>query len=128
MRRLFGIVVLGALAFVAGCSSGRVDPSGRLTAQGQTEVAGAGGASKAISGSVGLKSDDVVRVVDGTATITLGDGRQLSLRKGTQVKLTKVPDGSDRPILLAGELLVEAPRSSLTVNAGDSAIEVAGGA
>lgn len=128
MRRLSGIFVLCALAFVGGCSTGGGDSSGRLSAQGRTEVAVAGGDWKAISGSVGLGSRDVVRVVDGTATITLGAGGQLSLRKGTEVKLMKVPDGSDRPILLAGELLVEAPRSLLTVNAGDSDIEVAGGA
>ncbi|MDQ6928049.1 MAG: hypothetical protein M3159_05215, partial [Actinomycetota bacterium] len=70
-----------------------------------------------------------VRVVDGTATITLGDGRQVSMMKGTQLKLTKAPSGSgDRPTLLAGELLVEAPHSPLAVNAGDSDVEVDRGA
>jgi hypothetical protein len=91
-------------------------------------VAGPGGSWKPVTGSVGVKSDEQVRVVDGTATITLGDGRQVSLRRGTQVKLVKAPGGGDRPSLIAGEILVEAPRSPLTVNAGDSDIEVATGA
>jgi len=131
MRRLLGLVALGfgVVAVAAGCSGGGGESSGQLTADGHTEVADAGGAWKPATGTVRLRSDEQVRVVDGTATITLGDGRKVSLRKDTVVKLTKeAGDSGDRPVLVAGELLVEAPRSALTVNAGDSDVAVDGGA
>jgi hypothetical protein len=129
VRRLFLAVVLGTIAvFAAGCSGGDGDSSGRLSADGRTEIAGPEGNWKTIAGTVGLESDEQVRVIDGTATLTLGDGGQVSLRKGTQLRLTKAPIGGDRPVLLAGDLLVEAPNRPLTVNAGDSDIEVSGGA
>jgi hypothetical protein len=129
MRRLLLAMAAAVVALVAvGCSGDGGDSSGRLSAEGQTEVAGPEGNWKAISGDVGIKSNQQIRVVDGAATLTLGDGRQVSLRKGTQLKLTPASTGGDRPTLLAGELLVEAPRGALTVNAGDSDIEVTGGA
>lgn len=127
MRRLLAVLALGAVAVAAGCSSGGGDSTGRLTAEGQTEVAGAGGDWRPITGSVRLKSDDQARVVDGMAKITLGDDRQVSLRKGTHVKVTKMAGVSAaRPSLVAGDLLVEAPHGPLVVNAGDSDIEVSG--
>lgn len=129
MRRLLGLLAFGVVAVAAGCSSGGGNSAGQLTVQGQTEIAGASGDWKPVTGTVQVKSDEQVRVVDGEATITLGGEGKVSLRKGTQVKLTQAPNSSiDSPTLVAGDLLVEAPRGRVVVNAGDSDVVVEAGA
>ncbi|HUR48341.1 MAG TPA: hypothetical protein VMY88_02280 [Acidimicrobiales bacterium] len=126
MRRLALLLVAAVTVVITGCSSGGDDPTGKLTAEGQTEISVSGGGWRPVTGTVQLESGQEVRVIDGTATIGFGDDRQVSLRKGTQVRLTKAGD-EDRPTLLAGELLVEATNSALKVSAGDSDVEVDGG-
>jgi hypothetical protein len=126
VKRLFTVFAVAIVVVTAGCSDDDENSLGRLSTDGQTEISDAGGGWRPVTGTVQLESGQEVRVIDGNATIGFGDDRQVSLRNGTQVKLTKTADG-ERPTLVTGELLVEAPKSPLDVDAGDSDVEVEGG-
>lgn len=130
--RTRGLAVIAASLALCGvltaCSEGDDSPSARLTAEGTTEVSGGGDDWRAVTGTVGLKSGQQVRVIDGMATVKFGDDRQLQLRRGTEISLSPVPGGDEvRPSLAKGDLLVEAPGERLNVESGDSNVEVSRG-
>jgi hypothetical protein len=73
-----------------------------------------------------LRSDDRVRVVNGSAVLELPRSSVAELRDGSAVK---VGGGSDPALILeTGDLLVDAPRNTVKVDGGNSLVSVAGAA
>lgn len=130
MRRaaLAALGALGVLALAA-CSTGGGGSKGSLTVSGQAEVASSGADWRPVTGTVKVGAGQQVRVLDGTAALTLGDNRLVTLRKGAQLQLVApAGSGDPRPTLVSGDALAEAGGTPLTINAGDTDVAVTGGA
>jgi hypothetical protein len=129
LRRAGAAAVLGIVLLASACSSGGGEPSGTLKVNGQVEVAGSANDWHQVTGTVKIGPGKQVRVIDGTATLALGEARQVTLRKGSQLQIVAATGtAKDRPTLVAGDLLAEAGSTPLTINAGDSDVAVSGGA
>lgn len=121
------LLLLMVTGLVAGCSGGGNDV-GRLEVDGRAEVARGGGDYEPV-GDVTLRAGDRVKVAEGTAVLRLGEDREVELRPGSEVELTPraTTEAGVVPSLLAGDLLVSAPRSGLDVVAANVEVSVADG-
>ena len=132
-RRLVSLVVLAIAVVLAGCSDSASKNAGRLELDGRAEVTETDGGMREITRSATLRDGEQVKMLDGTATLSLGAGRDLELRKDTVVRLTleEVAGGATTPRaqLVAGDVLVvAAEQQPATVTAGDTDVEVTAGA
>ena len=129
MKKLLvaGLVAVVGLASPA-CNRSSSRAAGRLTVDGRAEVATVGGSLENVTRSRTLKAGEQVTMVEGTAVLSLGEGRSLELRKGTIVRLglQRGPLGKEvaRGELVSGDVLVQASNDPATVVAGDSTVEV----
>ncbi len=129
MKKLLiaGLVALAGLASPA-CDRDDSRAAGRLSVEGTAEVATVDGSIREVTRSRTLRSGEQVTMVDGTATLSLGEDRLLELRKGTVLRLglqtgpvgREVPRGE----LVTGDVLVQAANDPATVVAGDTTVEV----
>jgi hypothetical protein len=126
------LAAIGLLVVGGACSEGGDAGAGRLSVDGRVELASAGGKSQEERGSRSLEFGDRVKVLEGMATVRLGDDRELELRTGSNVVLEEVQDGKQRvaqPRLLEADLLVQAPPGArLTVSTEGTDVIVSGGA
>ncbi|MFN2505790.1 MAG: hypothetical protein ABR540_16425 [Acidimicrobiales bacterium] len=134
MRR-WSIAALAVVLGLAGSACNRSSPRavGQLRVDGRSEVVTVDGGLREVTRSLTLKAGEQVTVTQGTATLSLGSGRQLELREGTVMRLALRPDSSGRMQpqgeLLRGNVSVVAPsEDSATVVAGDSTVDVTGAA
>jgi hypothetical protein len=122
-----GLVALAGLASPA-CDRDDSRAAGRLTVEGTAEVATVDGSIREVTRPRTLKSGEQVTMVDGTATLSLGEDRLLELRKGSVLRLglQTGPVGRDVPRgeLVTGDVLVQAANDPATVVAGDTTVEV----
>lgn len=136
MRRTRRWFVIGLLVLVglggAGCNRQSTKAAGRLTISGRAELAVTSGETVTVTRSRTMKAGEQVRVLDGTATLGLGNGRALELRKDSVVRLAVSPGASgqseSRGQLVSGDVLVLASGDAATVVAGDSTVQVTGAA
>src|SRR5207253_703047 len=113
------VVGLGAAArHGGGLSAGEA----RLTVSGHAEVALKGKTFKTESGSRTLRPGDRIRVVAGTARITLADGGRLELRMGSALRF------DSPPFVEAGDLLIEPAKHALAVATDGASAQVDDGA
>jgi len=126
--------LLTVASLLGGCRDDASDAA-RLEVDGRAEVAHDGGDYEP-AGDGALRADDRVRVVEGSAVLRLGDDRELELRAGSgptvpgsEVELAPRAntEAGVVPSLLAGNLLVSAPKSELEVVVGDVEVSVADG-
>jgi hypothetical protein len=131
MKRWLALAVLLLVGLVSvSCSRPSAKTAGRLTVQGRAEVAATDGSLKQVTRSRTLKAGEQVRVLDGTAMLSLGSGRQLELRKGSVVRLAVQPSPSGQPEsrgeLVSGDALVVATGDAATLVAAENTIQVTG--
>jgi hypothetical protein len=121
---LLSVAVVGA-----GCSGGDDGPSARLTVDGRVSVASGGSSFEEVDDRRTVRAGDRLRVDEGTATLSLGDDRQVELRKGSEVTLDPGrPGGAPiAPALSAGDALLSAAADPVEVGAGNVDVSVAGG-
>src|SRR5919202_4154372 len=92
MRRWVALTVLVVVGLTsASCSRRPSQAVGRLNVSGRAEVDTAESGKQTVTGSRTQRSGEKVTLVDGTATLSLGSGRQLELRKGTVLRLALLP-------------------------------------
>lgn len=123
---LFGFVVLvGA----GSCSGDGPKVAGHLKVTGRAEVGAPGEDIADVGGERAVRFGQRVRVREGSAVLTLGDGREIEFRPGSLVEIQSVGSGGDRkvmPSLLAGDLLITSPNTRLPVLAADTKVTVGG--
>lgn len=132
-RRWFVIALLVLIGLAgAGCNRDTSRPAGRLTISGRAELATTSGMMVTVTRARTLKAGEQVRMLDGTAMLSLGSGRELELRKGTVVRLAVRTAATGQPEsrgeLVSGDVLVLSTGDAATVLAGDSTIQVTGAA
>jgi len=132
-RRTVLLVVLAMALALSGCSDSSSEAAGRLELDGRAEVTETGGGVREISRSATLRDGEQVKILDGTATLSLGPGRELELRRDTTVRLTleELAGGTTAPRaqLVGGDVLVvAAEQQPAVVTAGDTEVEVTAGA
>jgi hypothetical protein len=119
-------VVSCALAVVmvvsAGCRSDHPSGAADLTLFGRAEVVSASGTKTPVFRSQTVKSGETIRLVTGTGVLKLGDDRTIEMRKGSAIKV------GEEPTLMAGDALLVAERSRLTVRAAGSILTLRQGA
>jgi len=133
MRRLPALAALVALVVAgAACTKESTRAAGRLSLEGRAEILAANGGRSSITRERTLRSGDQVRILEGTAVLGLGGGRQLELRKDSAVRLgagTANAGGAGlRGELLRGDVLVIATGDAATVVVGDTTVQVQGAA
>lgn len=133
MRRWIVLTVLILVGLAgASCSRPSARTAGRLTVQGRAEVAATDGDLHQVNRSRTLKAGEQVRVLDGTAMLSLGSGRQVELRKGSVMRLAVQPSASGQPEtrgeLVSGDALVVSASDAATVVAAENTIQVTGAA
>ncbi|MDQ4097434.1 MAG: hypothetical protein M3144_06165 [Actinomycetota bacterium] len=133
MRRWLALTVLVVVGMTSACCTRRPSQAvGRLEVSGRAEVDTADSGKQTVTGSRTLRNGEQVTLVDGTATLNLGSGRQLELRKGTVLRLALLPAATGRTEprgeLVSGDVLVVATGEGATVVAGDTTITVPTGA
>src|SRR5919202_5798411 len=111
MRRWVALTVLVVVGLTsASCSRRPSQAVGRLALNGRADVDTADRGRVAVREARTLRSGEQVTMVDGTATLSLGNGRQLELRKGTVLRLALQPDATGRSEprgeLVSGDVLV----------------------
>lgn len=125
----FATFLLVGLAIPA-CSRPSAKAAGRLTVTGRAEVVGTDGGTRTVTKSRTLKAGEQVRMLDGTAMLGLGSGRQLELRKGSTVRLalerTSAGGTETQAELVGGDVLASSTGDAATVVAADSTIQVTG--
>ncbi|HVF14478.1 MAG TPA: hypothetical protein VM942_07760 [Acidimicrobiales bacterium] len=123
----FALLVLGAA-----CSGGDEGVAGQLAVDGRAEVSTPDEATEEVTGSRSVKFGQGVKVLEGTAVLTLDRDRELELRAGSSVVLQEVEEGDRRvaqPLLLEQDILVQAPPGArLTVVTEGADVTVSGGA
>ncbi|MFP5317404.1 MAG: hypothetical protein ACLGI2_03820 [Acidimicrobiia bacterium] len=135
MTRLGRVTLLVLLATglaLTGCRDRSSPEAGRFDLDGRAEITEADGGTREVTRGGALRDGEQVRILDGTAVLSLGNGRELELRKDTTVRLVleEVAGGgsSPRAQLLAGDLLVVAAEQPARVDAGETEILVTSGA
>lgn len=133
MKRWIALAIVGVVGLAgAGCSRQSSKAAGRLNVNGQALITMTDGGQRTVTGSRTLRSGEQVLVTDGTATLGLGQERQLELRKDSDVRLVvaTAPSGAreTRAELIGGDILVTSPGGTATVAAGDTAAEISGAA
>jgi hypothetical protein len=127
---LTALVVVGLTS--ASCTRRPSQAVGRLNVDGRAQVDTADSGRHTVTGARTLRNGEQVTMLDGTATLSLGSGRQLELRKGTVVRLALQPgttgQSEPRGELVSGDVLVLAQNEEATVVAGDTIVRVATGA
>jgi hypothetical protein len=130
MRRWPLVAVIAVVAVLAtNCTRSSAKAAGRLTVTGRAEVAANDGGLHVVTHTRTLRSGEQVRMIDGTAVLGLGRGRQLELRKGSVVRLAVTTAGGQsdtRGELVAGDALVETSSDAATLVAGDTTVQVTG--
>lgn len=129
MRR--GIVLTLALALVAGllgaCRSSPTPPAGELRVEGTAEVARDSAPLRPVTTSPTLVPPGAtVRLVTGSATLSLGGGRQLELREGTVVHVSGSPGDPFLADVVRGEVLVSSEVAPAQVTAAGTEVDVRG--
>lgn len=129
-RRLTLVAVLALTALIGtGCTRSSAKTAGRLTVTGRAEVAANDGGLHVVTHSRTLRSGEQVRMIDGTAMLGLGQGRELELRKGSVVRLavtTSAGRSDTRGELVGGDVLVETSSDAANLVAGDTTVQVTG--
>jgi hypothetical protein len=129
-RRWTVVVVVAFVALLTTtCTRSSAKAAGRLTVAGRAEVAANDGGLHVVTHTRTLRSGEQVRVIDGTAVLGLGRGRQLELRKGSVVRLAVTTAGGQsdtRGELVAGDALVETSSDAAILVAGDTTVQVTG--
>ena len=142
MRARLALSAVMISVTAAACSGGDGGSSARLSVDGRATVVSDDGSPRSVDGSRTLHGGDRVKVDAGVATIRLSDDRQLQLREGSEVELTRAaaPPGADtaeddsagggnlRPSLMSGDLLVSSPEGGVRVTAAETDVVVADGA
>jgi hypothetical protein len=133
MRRWLALTVLVLVGMTSACCTRRPSQAvGRLEVNGRAEVDTADSGKQTVTGSRTLRNGEQVTLVDGTATLSLGSGRQLELRKGTVLRLALVPGTTGRTEprgeLVSGDVLLVATGDAATLVAGDTTVTVPTGA
>jgi hypothetical protein len=133
MKRWAAVAVLLVVGWAGpACDRPSSRTVGRLTVEGRAEVVTVDGGVQDVTRARTLKSGEQVRVVEGTAMLSLGSGRQLELRKDSTVRLSlsqgRMGQSEPRGELVSGDVLVLASQDSATIVAGDSTVEVTGAA
>ena len=133
MRKLSALTVVLLVALTAtSCTRRPSQAVGRLTVDGRAQVDTADGGRKTVTQARTLRTGEQVTMLDGTAKLSLGSGRQLELRKGTVLRLALQPGSTGqsepRGELVSGDVLVLAQSEAATVVAGDTVVRVATGA
>lgn len=128
---VIGVLVLVGLAG-AGCNRQSSKAAGRLAINGRAEIGTVSGATVTVTKARTLKSGEQVRVLDGTAMLSLGSGRELELRKDSVVRLAVRTGATGQPEsrgeLVSGDVLVVTTGDAATVVAADSTVQVTGAA
>ena len=120
VRLVAGLV--GVALAATGCSTAHLGAGdARLAATGVVQVSRHGGAWRTARGGV-LHFGDRVRVVHGSARLTLAGQRVLELRDRSRVEVRPAP------LLLAGDLLVVVPQGRLGIAADPVVATVSSGA
>lgn len=132
-KKWLALTVLAVVGFTsASCSRRPSQALGRLNVSGRAQVDTADHGRVTVTRSRTLRNGEQVTMLDGTATLGLGSGRQLELRKGTVVRLALQPGSTGqsepRGELVSGDVLVTAQNNEATVVAGDTIVRVATGA
>ena len=94
----------------------------QLVAAGWVEITDADGTRHRVRGDRRVEWGDELKVLDGTATVEGPDGSILELRRGSHLRLARVPT------LIAGDVLVVNGRAAVAITDGASKASVAGGA
>lgn len=130
MKRWIALAIVLLIGWAgAGCSRQSAKAAGRLTVMGQAQVTSNEGGRKVVTGSRTLRSGEQVLILDGTATLGLGQGRQLELRKDSNVRLARASSTGDTTgELVAGDVLVTTSTGTAEVTAGDTLVRVSGAA
>ncbi|MGH9277759.1 MAG: hypothetical protein ACRD12_06580 [Acidimicrobiales bacterium] len=133
MKRWIALAVVLVVGLAgAGCSRQSSKAAGRLNVDGQALVTANDGGQKTVTEPRTLRSGEQVRVVEGTATLGLGQGGQLELRKDSTVRLVveSGPSGQKqtRGELATGDVLVTTSEGTAEVAAGDTVVRVSGAA
>lgn len=114
---LVAVVALGA-----GCRSSRAPGSLALTLNGRAELVSKSGKKVPLFRSQPIPGGQTVRITSGTGVLQLSDGRQIEMRKGSAIK------AGDTPTLVAGDALLVADKSAVTIKASGSTLTVSRGA
>lgn len=123
------VVLLTGLALTS-CDRSSGEAVGRLEPDGRAEVTQVDGGVRQVTTGRILRDGEQVKILEGTATLSLGEGRELELRKDSVVRLALEElasgDTTPRGQLVAGDVLVVAADQPATVLAGDTEVEVTG--
>lgn len=113
---LVSVITLG----LAGCSHASTG-FGRLTVDGQVQVAPPGGAPRSAGSGAILRAGDRVQVTAGQVAIRLPSGGVLELRAGSQITIGKTPR------LTSGAVLIQPNNVALQVSAQTATVVVPSG-
>jgi hypothetical protein len=121
MRRAL-LLLAALLPVLAACTSdGPGADEAHLVPEGVVQVAQPGGPWQTVGSPRRLSVGDRVRVRRGGAVLELAGGGRLELREESAVEV------GARPVLLAGDLLVEASDRTIVVDADGTFVRLAGG-
>jgi hypothetical protein len=131
MKRALVIAVVLLSGAVISCRDRSAPSAGQLTVDGRAELVTAGGGVQAVgSGRTRtLRPGERVRVLEGTAMLSLGGGSQVELRRDASVQLAFRSDQEElRPAaqLIAGDVLIVASDGGVTVRAAETDLTVRG--
>lgn len=116
------LALIAIAALGAGCRPSRAPGALDLTLTGRAQLVSASGKKTTLFRSQTIPGGHTVRMTSGTGVLQLSGGRQIELRKGSAVKV------GDTPMLVAGDALLVADRSALTIKASGSSLTVSRGA
>ena len=124
MKRSAALAVACGLLGLSACSHHKLQAGEarlEISKGGSALVADRGGRLVRTTSTKTLHRGARIKVVDGSATVTLADGSSIEMRPAAELHLDQ------RPLLLAGDVLVTAgSHGALTVDAGDGSADVAG--
>jgi hypothetical protein len=123
MKRWVSALVLAAavLALGAGCSSGRAPGDADLALTGRARLTTAKGDKVTVLSSQMVRRGDTVDVTRGSAVLHFADDRSIELRKGSSLRIDRVPT------LLRGDALVLSGRTRFDMHAAGSRFSIASG-
>jgi hypothetical protein len=114
--------ITGAALFASACATGPSSGEASLTLDGHVRLTSASRRSATSDNSGTIDRGTTVKLLDGAATLSFGDGRTIELHRGTAVKVDDVPSVS------AGDALVVAEDSRFRVKAAGTTFSVTDGA